>query len=444
MADKKISQLTAATTPLGGTEVVPVVQSGTTKNVSVADLTAGRAVSATSLSVAAGAVATPAINNAANSDTGIYFPTSTSVGAAIDGLQRWHLRGSAVEYRGGFQKTVFFDHDEYGDFTPGNQLRITVSLAGNRRGRTFILTYHGDWTPSNTPSRHASLAVIGSAFYNSAGALDNVRLQELMPRSTFAYSDIEVVASATTNAFDIIIRKPAADIHNVWGIRLELIGGVNDTVTAVEEVATAYGGTMNTDAWLSSRGTGLLRLRNNDTDVLTAAAGGDVTIPAGNLVIGTAGKGIDFSATGQATGMTSELLADYEEGTWTPAFTSTDATFTYSFQQGYYTKIGRQVFVHAFIRALSAGTLSNAIFITGLPFTQSSATSAYGTVTFGNINRVDYPVGALAITGFIQGGETQIRLITAIDDTNAGSLTAEAFDGTTTAGFILSASYFTA
>lgn len=44
MADKKISQLTAATTPLAGTEVVPVVQSGVTKKVPVADLTAGRDV----------------------------------------------------------------------------------------------------------------------------------------------------------------------------------------------------------------------------------------------------------------------------------------------------------------------------------------------------------------------------------------------------------------
>lgn len=51
MADTKISALTGATTPLAGTEVVPVVQSGTTKNVSVANLTAGRAVSATGLTL---------------------------------------------------------------------------------------------------------------------------------------------------------------------------------------------------------------------------------------------------------------------------------------------------------------------------------------------------------------------------------------------------------
>lgn len=51
MANTKISALTSATTPLGGTEVLPIVQSNTTVKVSVANLTAGRAISASSLSL---------------------------------------------------------------------------------------------------------------------------------------------------------------------------------------------------------------------------------------------------------------------------------------------------------------------------------------------------------------------------------------------------------
>lgn len=49
MADSKISALPASTTPLAGTEVLPIVQGTATKQVSVANLTAGRAVSALSL-----------------------------------------------------------------------------------------------------------------------------------------------------------------------------------------------------------------------------------------------------------------------------------------------------------------------------------------------------------------------------------------------------------
>tara|TARA_R110000822_G_scaffold151194_2_gene290338 strand:- start:571 stop:1323 length:753 start_codon:yes stop_codon:yes gene_type:complete len=50
MADKKISALTAATTPLAGTEVLPIVQSSATVKVAVSDLTAGRAVATAALS----------------------------------------------------------------------------------------------------------------------------------------------------------------------------------------------------------------------------------------------------------------------------------------------------------------------------------------------------------------------------------------------------------
>jgi formylmethanofuran dehydrogenase subunit C len=51
MSNSKISALTSATTPLAGTEVLPIVQSGATKQVSVANLTAGRNVAVADLSV---------------------------------------------------------------------------------------------------------------------------------------------------------------------------------------------------------------------------------------------------------------------------------------------------------------------------------------------------------------------------------------------------------
>jgi hypothetical protein len=51
MANSKISALPSATTPLAGTEVLPVVQGGITEQVSVANLTAGRDVSASGLFV---------------------------------------------------------------------------------------------------------------------------------------------------------------------------------------------------------------------------------------------------------------------------------------------------------------------------------------------------------------------------------------------------------
>jgi hypothetical protein len=68
-------------------------------------------------------------------------------------------------------------------------------------------------------------------------------------------------------------------------------------------------------------------------------ASNNLTVGLGNVVIGTSGKGIDFSAT-PSTG-TSELLADYEEGTWTPTDVS-GAGLSLS-GSGEYTKIGNMV-----------------------------------------------------------------------------------------------------
>ena len=100
---------------------------------------------------------------------------------------------------------------------------------------------------------------------------------------------------------------------------------------------------------------------------------GDQTIVNGNLVIGTAGKGIDFSADPSAPGMTSELLDDYEEGTWTPVVRdgSSGTAATASSTIGRYTKVGRMVQFQIQIENIDTSGLTptNTIFVTGFPFT---------------------------------------------------------------------------
>ena len=99
---------------------------------------------------------------------------------------------------------------------------------------------------------------------------------------------------------------------------------------------------------------------------------GDVTLSTGNLVIGTAGKGIDFSAT-PGTG-TSELLADYEEGTWTPTDAS-GASLSFVASSGYYTRIGRLVNITLQVQYPVTASVNDAA-IGGLPFNSASAPPA--------------------------------------------------------------------
>ena len=134
---------------------------------------------------------------------------------------------------------------------------------------------------------------------------------------------------------------------------------------------------------------GSLIFKTGATNRVTISSGGDATINTGNLVIGTSGKGIDFSATSQASGMTSELLADYEEGTWTPAFAaeSGTATVTYSTQSGEYTKMGRTVIATFKLDWTSATITGNILLLSGVPFTSNAAKiSGYVTMAY----RVDF------------------------------------------------------
>ena len=123
MADVKISALPAATTPLAGTEVLPIVQSGTTDQVSVANLTAGRTVngaaftatgtvsgatvtasgtvsgatvsgttvSGTTVNVGAGTVSAPSISPTGDSNTGIFFPAADTIAFAEGGAEALRL-----------------------------------------------------------------------------------------------------------------------------------------------------------------------------------------------------------------------------------------------------------------------------------------------------------------------------------------------------------------
>jgi hypothetical protein len=104
-----------------------------------------------------------------------------------------------------------------------------------------------------------------------------------------------------------------------------------------------------------------------------------------NVVIATSGKGIDFAAT-SGTG-TSELLADYEEGTWTPSVTSSGGSITtVGAVSGSYTKIGRVV--HAFfdINITTNGTGSGSILAANIPFAPSAANTSMGVFREQSVN----------------------------------------------------------
>lgn len=117
-----------------------------------------------------------------------------------------------------------------------------------------------------------------------------------------------------------------------------------------------------------------------------------------DIIMGTGGKGIDFSAqtataaTGATT--TAEILNHYEEGTWTPnlwdSSNSSSESQTYNANSGVYTRIGRMVFVEAAITMSGLGTLTTSDYVRfgPLPFTAASTSGNSGRVGAGTIASV--------------------------------------------------------
>jgi len=307
MADKKISQLTGATTPLAGTEVLPIVQSGSTVKVASDDLTVK--------------------NVRSNATTGI--------------------------------------------------LQITGPAAASTRVMT---TPDANFTAARTD---AGQTFTGTQTLTTTG------------------NSIAVFNSTNANGGYVQIQKS--------GVATGFIG------TGVELFSPAGS---STD----------LGIRAQDNLVFSAGGGteGFRLNTSGNIVIKTAAKGIDFSANTGAAGETSSLLNWYETGTWTPVLScATPGTLavTYSVQKGYYTRVGRVVHIWGNIQtsAVTVGTATGAVRLTGLPFTSATAATAVetymGSMGYQGINKA----GFTDFNPQLQENTTYVLILASKSDGNAAA-----------------------
>ena len=149
------------------------------------------------------------------------------------------------------------------------------------------------------------------------------------------------------------------------------------------------------------------------TTRVTVGNNGDATINDGNLVIGTSGHGIDFSATSDATGATSELLDDYEEGLHTTVFSDTGSgtiTVNSSNDTLSYVKIGNLVSVTGRPMVGSVSSPTGYLQMT-LPFTVANVTEA-GCRSAGSLNmrlvNSGYDVGLFS--AYVDEGNTHMSI----------------------------------
>lgn len=169
MADLKISALTGATTPLAGSEVLPIVQSSTTKKVSIANITAGRDVSMKQLTATA--------DSYIGTDNGgfkYYFGTFTN---AAGGANNAYFSAGLADVN---EKTGFMwqTRDATGDLNNAfkldgdqNATVLTGNLVIGTSGKGISLPGGITWTSGSGSPEGVVTAPVGSLYSRSDGGL---------------------------------------------------------------------------------------------------------------------------------------------------------------------------------------------------------------------------------------------------------------------------------
>ena len=200
---------------------------------------------------------------------------------------------------------------------------------------------------------------------------------------------------------------------------IEIVAGVSvGYMSGISLGGRTYAGTGADAITLSPRGVPALTL---------AGSTGAATF-ADNIIIGTSGKGIDFSATA-GTG-TSELFDDYEEGTFTPSLeddAGNDYSGTYGYQEGSYTKIGNSVRftlrIYADQSLTSNGlTGSEVLRIKSLPFVHADDNIGTG-ISINNGGNFNYDAGYTQALGLVAPNKSYIIFRQLGDSVTANNLT---------------------
>lgn len=317
----------------------------------------------------------------ANNTTG---DQNTAVGYAASNLNTTGSRTTAIGSNALQNATTPLDNTAVG----AEAARYTTTGVYNNAFGSFALF-------TNTTGGHHTALGHASLFNNTTGNFNIGVGHATLHGNTTGSGNIAVGVNAGRYIADGATTASKVDTSIFIGTNSKVLAENNENSIVIGNNATGLGS--NTT------------VIGNSSTVSTTLPGGILSIPGG---------GIKFPAT-QVSSADANTLDDYAEGTWTPVIrgSTTAGLFTYTSQQGIYTKIGRLVTVHVnlVVNTVTTAAVGN-LEISGLPFNAGSGVNFYGpyvlyhfgiasskdvsTVTIGaNTNFFGAAGGALGVDG---------------------------------------------
>ena len=348
-----------------------------------------------------GSASAPSVTFKDDEDTGLYHPSANAVSVTT----------------GGTQRATFDSNGRLGIGTDSPARALTIygdtglslqnSTTGTGTGNGSHIWANGD----DLLLQNREAAAI--KFYTSDSErirLDDVGMTGV--RTTVPRATLHVKAHDDNWEAGLLLEDNTGD--DGWNIHpnssdASLLIGYNDDTTA---------------ALTSQSALQVVKIHSN----------GDIDVPTGSIKLTEAGQGINF----HPSSGTSNLLDEYEEGTWTPAFSAATTTnFTYSSNRGgSYVRIGRFVWCHGRIE-LSNNSGSGNLSLTGLPFTcgdiQSGDSGWEGDISTGYIN--DAQSATSGPMGVVNEGGTTAVLYHALSSGNGSPWQASEMDNTVSWSF---------
>ena len=320
-----------------------------------------------------------AVEKASLSDAGLL---TTSGGAALDGAVTINSSNADVDFKVGCETGAYnVDAEDYALWVEGSTGAVLIG------------------TDTNTD--------------------DSVNL--LVTRS--GLTSMEIYASADSSARDATLRLHTRNA--AAQCRIRFLDGAAPGTTAGEIYYNHDGDTMY--------------FHTADTQRAQINANG-LCLGTGNLVIGTAGKGIMFHPHDEAVsnpGSDSNLLDDYEEGTWTGVVSDGTNNATMDAGTQSYVKIGKQVTLCGYLSISSLGSVSGNTRITGLPFTAGKHASTGLGHSINLAITAGHSVGLLIDAGYD-------FLYPTVSDTTVGTSLMQAYEWSDDGFINISFTYFTA